>query len=273
MWTPEALADRLMSPAMARASAALPATPAAAMPTQAGRPAQGFGALYGEVRDDVSSFIRDGSTAQADDAPTLNASGWLLQQQLHGGASASALPSASTVAATASTTANTTSADQADFLGSIAPWARQAADRLGVDPDLIAAHAALESGWGRQPLRLPDGRDTNNLFSLKAGARWSGEATNAATTEYEQGVPQARTERFRSYADKGEAFNDYTRLLSSNPRYQDALNTGSDARAFAQALARGGYATDPAYADKLVQVARQVKASGALSPQARQSRD
>lgn len=271
MWTPEALADRLMPSAMARSGAALPPTPAAATPAQASRSAQGFGALYGDVQDEVSSFIRQGSTAQPDETPTLNASGWLLQQRLQGDAGASALPSASaaSAAATASTTAPTTSADQADFLGSIAPWTRQAADRLGVDPDLIAAHAALESGWGRQPLRLPDGRDTHNLFSLKAGARWAGEAINAATTEYEQGVPQARTERFRSYADKGEAFGDYTRLLSGSPRYQDALNTGSDARAFAQALARGGYATDPAYADKLVQVARQVKASGALL----QSRD
>ena len=257
MWTPETLAERLMSPTMPRTAAALPLAPASIPPTPASA-AQGFGALYGEVRDDVTSFILEGSSVQSDEAPLLNASGWLLRQQLQGDDGAAPVTSASAVP-------TSTNTEQAEFLGSIAPWARQAADRLGVDPDLIAAHAALESGWGRQPLRLPDGRDTNNLFSLKAGARWAGEATHAATTEYEQGVAQARTERFRSYADKGEAFGDYTRLLSSNPRYQDALNTGSDARAFAQALARGGYATDPGYADKLVQVARQVKASGALA--------
>lgn len=277
MWTPETLADRLMSPAMARTMAALPSVPATATPTPGSHATAGFGALYGEVRDEVSSFIRQGAIAQDDDTPLLNASGWLLRQQMQahalGDTTAATASSTSSAASAITSASGNTSADQADFLDSIAPWARQAADRLGVDPDLIAAHAALESGWGRQPLRLPDGRDTNNLFSLKAGARWAGESTQAATTEYEQGMPQARTERFRSYADKGEAFADYARLLSSSPRYQQALNTGSDARAFAQALARGGYATDPAYADKLVQVARQVKASGALSPQARQSRD
>jgi flagellar protein FlgJ len=49
--------------------------------------------------------------------------------------------------------------------------------------------------------------------------------------------------------------NDYVRLLTDNPRYASALNTGSDVRAFGNALQRGGYATDPAYADKLVAVA------------------
>lgn len=260
MWTPETLLDHLASPAMARMASTTPLSPAA--PASAAGASQGFGALYGEVRDEVAGFIREGSTGFADDAPVLNAGGWLLRQQVQGSAGAAS-----------NTSAATGSADQAEFLGSIAPWARQAADRLGVDPDLIAAHAALESGWGRQPLRTPDGRDTHNLFSLKASPRWVGESASVATTEYEQGVAQARTEKFRSYADKADAFEDYTRLLRSSPRYQDVLNTGSDARAFAQALARGGYATDPAYADKLVQVSRQVKALGAVDRASAQSRN
>ena len=35
------------------------------------------------------------------------------------------------------------------------------------------------------------------------------------------------------------------------PRYADALGTGADLRSFANALQRGGYATDPDYASKL----------------------
>jgi flagellar protein FlgJ len=49
-------------------------------------------------------------------------------------------------------------------------------------------------------------------------------------------------------------------MLASNPRYQQALNTGSDARAFAAGLVRGGYATDPGYADKLARLAGQLQA-------------
>jgi flagellar protein FlgJ len=41
-------------------------------------------------------------------------------------------------------------------------------------------------------------------------------------------------------------------VIRDNPRYADALGTGDDVRAFANALQRGGYATDPEYANKLV---------------------
>jgi flagellar protein FlgJ len=47
-------------------------------------------------------------------------------------------------------------------------------------------------------------------------------------------------------------------VLRDNPRYAAALGTGGDVRAFADALQRGGYATDPEYANKLVTVAGQL---------------
>lgn len=147
---------------------------------------------------------------------------------------------------------------QKQFLASIKPWAEETGNKLGVSPEVVAAHAALESGWGQQPLRK-GGADTNNLFGIKAGGNWQGAVAAATTTEYEQGAMLKKTERFRSYPDAASAFRDYADLLSSNPRYQAALNTGSDARAFATGLARGGYATDPTYADKLSKLAAQLQ--------------
>ncbi|MET0266399.1 MAG: glucosaminidase domain-containing protein, partial [Duganella sp.] len=147
---------------------------------------------------------------------------------------------------------------RSEFLASIQPWAAAAADKLGVAPELVAAHAALESAWGKQPLRQ-GGVDTNNLFGIKAGSSWQGAVASATTTEFEHGAMLKKTERFRSYPDTASAFRDYAELLSSNPRYQAALNTGSDARAFASGLARGGYATDPQYADKLSRLATQLQ--------------
>ncbi len=47
---------------------------------------------------------------------------------------------------------------------------------------------------------------------------------------------------------------------SRNPRYSEALGTGTDVRAFANALQRGGYATDPEYANKLVATFQKVGA-------------
>lgn len=147
------------------------------------------------------------------------------------------------------------------FLDSIQPWAESTARRLGVAPEVVAAHAALESGWGQHALRSA-GADSNNLFGLKAGATWQGAVASAVTTEFQHGVALKKTEQFRSYPDTASAFRDYADLLTSNPRYQGALNTGSDARAFAQGLAQGGYATDPAYADKLSQLATQLMRQG-----------
>ncbi|MYM22450.1 flagellar assembly peptidoglycan hydrolase FlgJ [Duganella sp. FT135W] len=156
------------------------------------------------------------------------------------------------------------SATQQQFLASIKPWAEETAGKLGVAPELVAAHAALESGWGKQPLKN-GAASANNLFGLKAGNTWQGEVAVASTTEYEHGAMLRKTERFRSYPDTASAFRDYASMLSTNPRYAAALNTGSDARAFASGLAKAGYATDPNYVDKLSKVAAQLQRGGGLA--------
>ncbi|MDO8046865.1 glucosaminidase domain-containing protein [Janthinobacterium sp. SUN211] len=154
---------------------------------------------------------------------------------------------------------------QQQFLASIKPWTKETGARLGVAPEIVAAHAALESGWGQRPLRQGTGADTNNLFGIKAGGKWQGDVASNVTTEYEAGSGTAlkKTERFRSYPDQASAFRDYAQVLLDNPRYRAALNTGSDAGAFAQGLARGGYATDPNYAAKLTQLATRLQRTAA----------
>jgi flagellar protein FlgJ len=154
---------------------------------------------------------------------------------------------------------------QQQFLASIKPWTEETGARLGVAPEIVAAHAALESGWGQRPLRQGTGADTNNLFGIKAGGKWQGDVASNVTTEYEAGSGTAlkKTERFRSYPDQASAFRDYAQVLLDNPRYRPALNTGKDAGAFAQGLARGGYATDPNYAAKLTQLATRLQRTAA----------
>lgn len=154
---------------------------------------------------------------------------------------------------------------QQQFLASIKPWTEETGARLGVAPEIVAAHAALESGWGQRPLRQGTGTDTNNLFGIKAGGKWQGEVASNLTTEYAAGSVTAlkKTERFRSYPDQASAFRDYAQVLLDNPRYRAALNTGADAGAFAQGLARGGYATDPNYAAKLTQLATRLQRTAA----------
>jgi flagellar protein FlgJ len=145
----------------------------------------------------------------------------------------------------------------ADFVRALTPWAEEAGRRLGVAPDTVIAHAALESGWGRH-VPSANGRSSFNLFGVKAQPDWRGGAVNAATTEYVDGAPQRVSAGFRRYASAAAGVADYARLLSENSRYAGVLNTGADVTAFATALQRGGYATDPDYVRKLVATAAAV---------------
>jgi flagellar protein FlgJ len=228
---------------------------AATSATSATRPAAvpgggtGFGSLLNDVASEVSAYIQHGD-ADGGAASTLSAEGALLRARatgliMDGSESADGVEAPNAARPP----------QQQAFLDSIAPWARQAAQQLGVAPELVQAHAALESGWGQRPLRVEGGASSHNLFGIKAGPRWNGATGDSTTTEYVNGAALTTRERFRAYPDAASAFQDYARVLLDNPRYRGALNTGNDAQAFAQGLARGGYATDPDYASKLARIA------------------
>ena len=141
----------------------------------------------------------------------------------------------------------------AQFVAALLPEAKAAAEALGVEPRLLLAQAALETGWGRaMPQR--DGESAHNLFGIKAGASWSGAAVESWTLEHEGGVTAPQRERFRAYGNTAESFADYVSLLSTARRYADALAQADDPEAYARAVTKAGYATDPGYADKWLAV-------------------
>ena len=143
------------------------------------------------------------------------------------------------------------------------PQAQAAGRELGVDPRAIIAQAALETGWGTS--KPADAGGSHNLFGIKAGAGWQG----AASRRPPQNSPEAcgrETARFRAY-ESARTASTIMSLLRDNPRYAAALNTGGDVHAFATALQRGGYATDPDYANKLVAVAGQLGHAAAIAAQ------
>lgn len=133
--------------------------------------------------------------------------------------------------------------------------AAQAAERAsGIPAAYMIGQAAHETGWGRHEIRRADGRPSHNLFGIKAGPGWSGPVAEITTTEYVDGQPRKVTAKFRAYASYDESFRDYAKLIASSPRYQEAMASTGSASSFAGALQRAGYATDPAYADKLTRV-------------------
>ena len=142
---------------------------------------------------------------------------------------------------------------QQSFINKLSVPAQQASRSTGIPAHLILGQAALESGWGKREIKLPDGSSSYNLFGIKAGKDWNGKVAEVTTTEYHNGVASQQVERFRAYSSYKESFQDYAKLLSNNPRYAGVVGQG-DAKAFAQGLQQAGYATDPHYAEKLTGV-------------------
>ncbi len=144
------------------------------------------------------------------------------------------------------------------FIARLLRPAQAAAQQSGVHPHLILAQAALESGWGKREIPAADGAPSHNLFGIKASGDWQGKTTEITTTEYIDGVKRSVKAAFRVYDSYEHALADYAKLLSKNPRYQRVVQSAS-AEQGAQALQAGGYATDPAYAKKLITIIQKVK--------------
>lgn len=137
------------------------------------------------------------------------------------------------------------------FVEQIQAQAQRAAEALGVSPQALVAQAALETGWGQHVIHTREGQNSHNLFNIKADSRWDGARINVSTIEYRDGMPRVEQANFRQYDSYEESFSDYVNFLQDNPRYRDALMSGADAERYVEELQAAGYATDPAYADKL----------------------
>ncbi len=153
--------------------------------------------------------------------------------------------------ATAAGHKNAVAESPESFAALLRPYAEQAAGQLQIDPDVLLAQAALETGWGRHVIHTREGENTFNLFNIKADHRWQGERVNVMTLEYRQGVAQQERADFRRYTSYAESFADYVHFMQNNPRYRQALASGDDAHRYAQELQNAGYATDPNYARKI----------------------
>jgi peptidoglycan hydrolase FlgJ len=143
------------------------------------------------------------------------------------------------------------------FIDKLAGHAAQASDATGIPAKFMLGQAALESGWGKREIRAADGSASHNLFGIKATSGWKGKVVEAVTTEYVNGVPQTKKEKFRAYDSYADAFKDYANMLRKNPRYENVIAQSQDLNGFAQGLQRAGYATDPLYASKLTRIIKQ----------------
>ncbi|MFM0566972.1 glucosaminidase domain-containing protein [Paraburkholderia caledonica] len=129
------------------------------------------------------------------------------------------------------------------FIQQYAPVAASVSQRIGVSPDVLLGQWGLETGWGKSVIP-----GTNNLGNIKG--------PGAAATDNQTGS----NDQYRAYASPQAFGDDFANLISSN--YRGAVGAGSDASAYGKALAKGGYAEDSGYANKLAGAVGMVRKFG-----------
>ncbi|MBA3536707.1 MAG: glucosaminidase domain-containing protein [Tatlockia sp.] len=140
-----------------------------------------------------------------------------------------------------------------DFVKSAWPYAKRAGELLGLDPRILLAQAALETGWGQFVTKDAKGLSSNNLFNIKSSLT-DRDTVQCQTTEYLANRAVKINASFRKYPSIANSFNDYVNLIQGNLRYEHALaNTGNPKR-YINELHRAGYATDPLYASKILSI-------------------
>lgn len=149
---------------------------------------------------------------------------------------------------------STSSAMVDNFVGSIWSKAKEAAESMGLDPKVLIAQAALETGWGKSVAKAADGSSSNNLFNIKSAGATNHDSVEIKTTEYIANTPIKMNASFRKYASVEESFNDYVSLIKNNDRYQNALANAGSAERYVNELSKAGYATDPNYGSKIMSI-------------------
>lgn len=134
-----------------------------------------------------------------------------------------------------------------DFAQAYGPAATKAAEKLGVDPQVLLGQWGLETGWGKSIVP-----GTNNLGNIKDFAGGGVAATDNMT---------GSRDKYRAY-DSPDAFaDDYVSLIQR--KYPGAVGAKTPEQ-FAAALKSGGYAEDPNYTSKVVKATQMTQPKGLL---------
>lgn len=142
------------------------------------------------------------------------------------------------------------STTRAAYIARIAPLAVAArAEYPALFPSLAIAQAILESGNGQSDLA----RVYHNHFGIKANSAWRGKVVSLKTKEVYDSKEVTIVDGFRAYDSPEASFRDRNRFLAVNRRYTtNGVFSAATPQEQAKALQRAGYATDPNYANKLI---------------------
>ena len=117
-----------------------------------------------------------------------------------------------------------------------------------IPASITLAQGILESGSGNSYLA----RSSNNHFGIKCGSQWKGKISYHDDDK--------ENECFRAYSVVKDSYLDHSVFLTSNQRYAFLFDLKeNDYKAWARGLKKAGYATNPHYADRLIQLIEEEK--------------
>lgn len=116
-------------------------------------------------------------------------------------------------------------------------------DKYGIPASIILAQAGLEGKWGTSLLARRD----NNHFGVKCFSKSCppGHCTNHTDDHHK--------DFFRKYKSSWESYREHSQFLMKY-RYRELLQYGKNYKLWAKGLKDFGYATDPDYDRKLIQI-------------------
>ncbi|WP_318766784.1 glycoside hydrolase family 73 protein [Lactiplantibacillus carotarum] len=138
------------------------------------------------------------------------------------------------------------------FINKLAPEAQAIQKKYRVLASISLSQAILESDWGRST----NATENNNLFGVKAYATQAGRLMT--TQEYYDGAYHTVKRRFRVYDSWHDSLVGHAQKLANGTPWDEqhyaAVIQATDYRTAAKALQTAGYATDPSYAQKLINI-------------------
>ena len=136
----------------------------------------------------------------------------------------------------------TTRISKNDYIETWKETAIQNMIQYGIPASITLAQGILESSYGNSDLA----KEANNHFGIKCHNDWVGKKFYKDDDQ--------KDECFRKYTKAAESFKDHSMFLTSYTRYASLFQLDkTDYKSWARGLKKAGYATNPQYANLLIE--------------------
>jgi len=146
----------------------------------------------------------------------------------------------------------------------VVPAIVRLARAAGMNPAFPIAQLALESTWGKHTPVAEDGSPSYNYGGIKWATVNTAKKAFAATKEFVSGKSVSTKDAFAVFDSPSDFAQAYITYITTSHRYP-GLAQAKTAKEYGSILQKGGYATDPGYANTVASVAESAARKYALA--------